>query len=148
GRHFVVVFTVRDGNLVLQGDPLRRIESNKFQDPLNGGILTFLSANDGARATVIYKRTTTFKGTKNNDVHLNDTALAAYTGKYKNAEMGATYSISVEHGTLMLQMNWNPKITLEPVVENEFFAGVLSVVFQRDATKHVSGLHVFAGWNN
>ena len=100
------------------------------------------------KGTVVYNNTTTFAGTKINDVHLDERALAVYTGKYKNTELDATYSISVEHGSLMLRVNWNPAITLQPVVETEFVAGVLSLVFERDSAKRVSGLRVFAGWNN
>ncbi len=31
--------------------------------------------------------------------------------------------VSVEDGTLMLQMNWNPPIKLQPVVQDEFNVG-------------------------
>jgi len=49
--------------------------------------------------------------------------LEAYSGMYKNAELDSTYKVSVKDGPLMLQMNWNPPIKLQPVVQDEFNVG-------------------------
>jgi len=49
----------------------------------------------------------------------------------------------------MLQMNWNPPIKLQPIVQDEFNVGEeLTFVFRRDRAKHISGINVFSGWND
>ena len=68
---------------------------------------------------------------------------------YKNAELDSTYKVSVKDGTLMLQMNWNPPIKLQPIVRDEFNVGEeLTFVFRRDRAKHISAINVFSGWND
>jgi len=48
----------------------------------------------------------------------------------------------------MLQMNWNPPIKLQPVVQDEFNVGEeLTFVFRRDRARRVAEINVFAGWN-
>jgi len=149
GRHFVVSFTMANGNLVLQGETLERVEANRFAAPINGGIVTFSNANGGLRATVVYEGTTTFTGTRISDFHPDNAALEAYSGMYKNAELDGTYKVSVKDGALMLQMNWNPPIKLQPVVQDEFNVGEeLTLVFRRDRAKRISEINVFLGWND
>jgi len=149
GRHFLVSFTVANGNLVLQGEPLERVEANRFEAPINGGIVTFSNANGGLRATVVYEGTTTFTGTRISDFHPDNAVLEAYSGIYKNAELDGTYKVSVKDGALMLQMNWNPPIKLQPVVQDEFNVGEeLTLVFRRDRAKRISEISVFLGWND
>ena len=149
GRHFLVSFTVANGNLVLQGEALHRVEANRFEAPITCGIVMFSNANGVLRATVVYEGTTTFTGTRISDFHPDNTALEAYSGMYKNAELGSTYKVSVKDGTLMLQMNWNPPIKLQPIVRDEFNVGEeLTFVFRRDRAKHISAINVFSGWND
>ena len=147
-RHFLASFTVEGGNLVLEGSILQRVEANKFEDPVIGGIVTFSTSNGTTQATVIYNKTITFLGTRIGDLHLDEAALSDYTGVYKSSELDASYKLSVEDGNLTLRMNWNPAIKLQPVVQNEFTDGdVTTLVFHRDHAKRVSGINVFAGWN-
>ncbi len=148
GRRFLVSFTVADGNLVLQGEALHRVEANRFEAPITGGSVMFSNAKGVLRATVVYEGTTTFTGTRISDFQPDNAALEAYTGVYKNAELGSTYRVSVKDGTLMLQMNWNPPIKLQPIVRDEFNVGEeLTFVFRRDRARRVSEINVFAGWN-
>jgi CubicO group peptidase (beta-lactamase class C family) len=145
--HFLVSFKIERGNLVLQGHVLQPIEPNRFEDPINGGTVTFSSSNGVMKGTVTYNNATTFAGTRIDDLHVDDAALADYAGVYKSTELDATYKLSVENGSLMLRMNWNPAIKLQPIVQNEFDASGMSLVFRRDNSNRVSGLSVFAGWN-
>jgi hypothetical protein len=80
------------------------------------------------------------------EFHPTDAALSAYAGIYKSAELDATYKLSIEHGDLMLRVNWNPALKLTAIVPDEFDAGDFgTLVFKRDANSRVSGLAVFAG---
>ncbi len=84
-----------------------------------------------------------FTGTKIDELHLNDAALAGYAGAYSSTELNATYKLSVENGNLMLRNNWNPPLKLSPLVRDEF-EGFGTLVFQRDAAGRISGFSVFA----
>jgi CubicO group peptidase (beta-lactamase class C family) len=145
--HYLISFSVEHGNLVLQSHVLQPIEPNRFEDPINGGTVTFTSSNGVVKGTVTYNNAITFTGTRINDLHLDDAALAAYAGVYKSTELDATYKLSVEKGSLMLRMNWDAAIKLEPVVPNEFNSGGMTLVFQRNNRNRISGLTVFAGWD-
>jgi CubicO group peptidase (beta-lactamase class C family) len=147
-RHFLISFSVEDGHLVLEGETLQRIDANRFVGPLTGGTLTFSKTNGVPAVCVVYMSTTTFDGAKINDLALGAGALMAYTGIYKNTELNTTYTLSVKDGSLTLQMNWNPPITLRPAVADQFVIGEMTLVFRRDSAKRVSGVDVFAGWNN
>lgn len=145
--HYRTSFTIDKGNVVLEGHVLERVEPNRFEDPINGGTVTFSESNGLMKAIVTYNNEITFAGTRIDDFHLDDAALAAYTGVYKSAELDATYKLSVESGSLMLTVGWNPPIKLEPIVQNEFAGDGLALVFRRDNSDHVSGLSIFAGWD-
>ena len=134
---------------MLDGSRLQRVEANKFEDPVIGGIVTFSSSNGPTRATVIYNNTVTFAGTRMDDLRLDEAALSDYTGAYKSAELDTSYKLSIEDGNLMLRMNWNPPIKLQPVVQDEFNVGEeLTLVFRRDRAKRISEIDVFLGWND
>lgn len=85
-------------------------------------------------------------GSKIDELHLDNTALAGYGGSYWSAELQAIYRLAVENGSLMLRINWNLPLELAPLVRDEFENDELgTLVFQRDAAGRVSGLSVFAG---
>jgi CubicO group peptidase (beta-lactamase class C family) len=145
--HYLISFTVEHGNLVLQSHILQPIGPNQFEDPINGGTVTFSSSNGTMKATVTYNNKITFAGQRIADLALDDAALQPYVGTYKSPELDATYKLSVEKGSLMLRMNWKPPIKLEPAVQNEFNGGGMTLVFRGDHTTRISGLTVFAGWD-
>jgi CubicO group peptidase (beta-lactamase class C family) len=145
--HFPVSFTVEDGKLILEGHQLQPVETNKFEDPIIGGVVTFSGSNGAKKATVVYNNQVSFAGTKIEDLHVDDGTLASYAGVYRNAELDATYKLSVEQGNPMLRMNWNPAIKVQPLVPNEFSAADMTLVFHKDSNNRVSDVTVFAGWN-
>jgi hypothetical protein len=145
--HFPVAFTSVRGHLVLQGHVLQPLERNRFHDPIIGGTVSFSDSNCVMKATVTYNNVTTFDGARIVDLHLDDTALAAYAGVYKSAELDATYTLSVEKGKLLLRLGWDPAIELRPVVPNEFNGSGVTLVFRRDKSDRISGFSVFSGWN-
>jgi CubicO group peptidase (beta-lactamase class C family) len=146
--HFLASFSVERGNLVLQGQALQPIEPNRFADPINGGTVTFSNSNGVTKGTVTYNNAITFEGVRIDDLHVDAEALADYAGVYKSSELDATYKLSVENGSLLLRMNWNPAVKLQAIIQNEFSAGGgITLVFRRDTSHHISGLSVFAGWD-
>jgi CubicO group peptidase (beta-lactamase class C family) len=145
--HYLTSFSVEKGNLILEGHILQPIESNRFEDPIIGGTVEFSGSNGVMKATVSYNNAVTFAGTRIKDLQLDQTALAPYAGVYKSSELDATYTLSVERGNLMLRTNWNPAVKLQPIVQNEFSGGGMTLVFRKDNTNHVSGLSVFSGWD-
>jgi CubicO group peptidase (beta-lactamase class C family) len=146
--HYLVSFTAERGNLVLEGHVLEPVERNRFADPTSGATVTFSSADGVMKASVTYNNALTFAGARIEALHVDGTALAAYAGVYKSAELDATYKLSLENGSLMLRAGWDPAIKLEPIVPNEFsVGGGLTLVFTGDNAGHISGLKVFSGWD-
>jgi hypothetical protein len=145
--HFPVSFTVENGNLVLQGHVLQPIGPNRFEDPIIGGTVTFSSSNGATKGTVTYNNAITFAGTRIDNFYVDGATLANYAGVYKSTELDATYKLSLEKGSLMLRMNWNPAVELQPIVQDEFDSGGMTLVFRRGDANRVSGLSVFSGWD-
>jgi len=146
--HYLVSFTAERGKLVLEGHVLEPIGGNRFADPITGATVTFSSSDSAMKATATYNNAVTFAGTRIEALHLDEKALAAYAGVYKSAELDATYKLSLENGSLMLRVGWDPAIKLEPIIKNEFtVGGGLTLVFSTDSANHISGLKVFAGWD-
>jgi hypothetical protein len=87
-----------------------------------------------------------FAGSRVQEPHLSDAALAEFAGAYKSAELDATYNLSIEKGTLMLRNGWNSLLKLIPIAPDVLDTENLgTLVFLRDANHHVSGLRLFAG---
>jgi CubicO group peptidase (beta-lactamase class C family) len=146
-RHFPVSFVAENGKLMLQGHVLYPAGANRFDDPIIGGTAAFSNSNGVMKAVITYNDAITFAGTKIADLRLDDAALAAYAGVYESAALDATYKLSVESGSLVLRTNWNPMVKLQPIVQNEFDAGGMTLVFRRINADHVIGLSVFSGWD-
>jgi hypothetical protein len=151
---YLVCITLFEGRCSIQLSYGRicSIDSKSFVLPANTilealGIITFSGANGAMKASVVYDNQVTFAGTKIEDFHIDDRALASYAGVYRSGELDATYKLFVEQGSLMLRMNWNPPIKLQPLVPNEFGGADMTLVFRKDSNNGVSGLTVFAGWN-
>lgn len=143
--HAVVSFTISGGNLIGWGASLSRIGLNRFRF-IGGGTITFDSPDGTMKALLDLDGQTLFAGSRIEEPHLNDAALAAFIGLYRSKELDATYGLSVEKGTLMLRNSWNPALKLNPVARDEFESRDLgTLVFHRDANDRVSGLSVFSG---
>lgn len=143
--HMVLPIADSGGNLMVNGASLQSIGPNKFASP-GGAIIAFDSSNSMMRVTIDRGGEVMFAGTKIERVHVGDADLAAYAGTYTSKELDATYKLSVENGSLMLQSNWNPALKLVPLVRDEFESGDLgTLVFHRDSGNRISGLSVFDG---
>jgi CubicO group peptidase (beta-lactamase class C family) len=145
--HYLTSFAVERGSLVLEGDTLQPMGPNRFEDPINGATVVFTSSSGPMKATVTYNNAVTFDGTRIKDFIVADQSLAVYAGAYKSDELDATYRLSVEAGSLTLRVNWNPAVRLQPIVQDEFDAGGMTLVFHKENANRVSGLSVFSGWD-
>jgi CubicO group peptidase (beta-lactamase class C family) len=142
--HSVASFTVSAGNLSAWGASLKREGPNRFKYP-GGGTTTFDSPDGTMKASLDLDGQILFAGSRMEELHLNDVALAAFVGRYRSTELDASYKLSVEKGTLILRNGWNPALELNPIAQDEFESGDLgTLVFHRDANHRVSGLSVFS----
>lgn len=141
--HMMYSFATKDGNLMAWGGVLRRISADKFYD-LESNVITFERSNGGMKARLDIQGETYFSGSRVEEIRLSNPELAAYAGRFQSAELDATYSLSLEQGTLTLRNRDNPPEQLIPVAPDEFDANALGrVVFHRDSDGRVSNLTVF-----
>jgi CubicO group peptidase (beta-lactamase class C family) len=144
-KQIVYTFTAAGGNLMAWGATLRRVGQNQFMD-LGNNVITFGEANGGMKATLVVNGEPFFDGPRVVEERLNETDLASYAGKYKSAEVNATYTLSVKDGKLVLRNGWQPELTLTSLGQDEFENyGIGTIVFRRDENHRVSGFAVYDG---
>jgi len=68
--------------------------------------------------------------------------LAAFSGRYRNDELGMTYDVAVERDTLRVTLRPGRTIPLVPTYTDGFRAGSSSVWFTRDRRGRVAAMHV------
>jgi CubicO group peptidase (beta-lactamase class C family) len=142
--HQIFSFTASYGNLQAWGSVLKRRSSNQFYDLL-GNLITFEGVDAIMKARLDVEGTPYFDGAKISPMHLNETSLSAFTGRYRSLELDATYTVSLKQGIVMLQIGSNPSMELVPIANDEFdVADFFTVVFDRSQDKHVSGFTLFA----
>jgi hypothetical protein len=127
------------------GIALRPIGPNRFEGT-TGYEIGFAGSGSATKVTVNNDGMEMLSAVRIDDLRLDDAALVAYTGAYRSVELDATYKLSIEKGKLMLRADWDPPTPLTPLIADEFdAAGIMTLVFRRDASGHISGLNVFAG---
>jgi CubicO group peptidase (beta-lactamase class C family) len=143
--HSAAQFRVADNALQVYGMRLKPIGLNRFETPF-GPTVFFENTGRQMKVTVKDGDNELFEGMRIDELHLDEPALQAYAGEYMSIELGATYTLTVENGTLTLRNRWNPPIRLEALVRDEFtIVPMGTAVFHRDAAGHVSGLSVYSG---
>lgn len=141
--HLLFLFTSTGGNLVAWGANLRRLGPNQFND-LENDILTFDQSNGVMKASLEMNGHSLFSGPRLLPITMSASALSEFAGEYKSTEIDASYKLSIDHGNLILNNQWNPHVTLTPISEDEFDGGYIGIlVFHRDAGQ-ISGLSVFS----
>jgi hypothetical protein len=141
--HMVYTFTASKGNLLAWGAILRRISANQFYD-LASNVFTFESSEGAMHARLDIKGETYFSGSRVQEIHLGDRALAAYAGQFRSTELETVCSLSLEKGDLILHNHNNPLQKLTPIAKDEFDAGDFGrLVFERDSGGRVVGFRVF-----
>jgi CubicO group peptidase (beta-lactamase class C family) len=144
-KQMVYTFTSASGNLNAWGGTLRRIGPNQFMD-LGTGVITFDEANGQMNAKLELDGASFFDGRKIVEPQLSEADLANYSGKYKSAELDATYVVSVNDGKLTLRNGWQSEQPLTPLGQDEFENyGIGMVVFRRDGSHRFSGFAVYDG---
>ncbi|MDQ2944428.1 MAG: serine hydrolase, partial [Acidobacteriota bacterium] len=142
--HSVLSFTVSGGSLAALGRTFRHTGTNRFEG--SGAIITFDNSIGPTTVTIDRAGENFFTGTRFEEVHVADAALADYAGTYTSTELDATYRLAVANGSLVLRMNWNRPLKLSPIARDEFETGSLgTLVFQRDAKDRILSLWLFAG---
>lgn len=142
--HTIYSFTASDGHLRGWGSDLRRKNANQFYD-LFGDVITFEESDGSMKASLDMNGEKFFAGKRLSEVHLDETALEAFTGDYRSPELDGAIKLSVEHGNLIFKNHSNPPVTLTPIANDEFRAGgSFSILFHRDGHGRLSGLSVFA----
>src|SRR6202050_1688422 len=142
--HVMYSFTSSDGHLMAWGGALMRSSAEKFYD-LESNVITFERSNGVMKAKLDIQGETYFSGIRADDLRVGNPALAAYEGQFRSAELDATYSVSLEQGTLTLRNHDNPPEQLIPIAPDEFDTSSLgTVVFHREPAGGFSDLSVFS----
>jgi CubicO group peptidase (beta-lactamase class C family) len=142
--HTIYSFTASEDHLRGWGSDLRRKNTNRFYD-LFGDVITFEESDGSMKASLDMNGERNFAGKRLSEVHLDDTALEAFTGDYRSPELDGAIKLSVEHGNLIFKNRSNPPVTLTPIANDEFRAGgSFSILFHRDGHGRLSGLSLFA----
>jgi CubicO group peptidase (beta-lactamase class C family) len=142
--HMIYTFTVTNRNLMAWGSVLRRIAANQYYD-LSTNIITFENSHGVMAVTLDLEGERYFSGSRLQEMHLTESDLRAFAGKYRSEELGASYELSLERGDLMLTILDKPPLKLNAVAPNEFEAGDLgTLVFHPGAHQDVAGLTLFS----
>ena len=142
-RHFVYVFTSSGLDLMARGGKLHRVGANQFRD-LGTGTITFEDTGRDMKSTLEMDGEIFFAGERVKEPHLTAVELEADAGQYTSAELDATYNLSVEKGSLILTVGWNPPLQLTPVAPDEFDNQDFgTIVFHRDAHHQVDSFRLF-----
>jgi hypothetical protein len=114
------------------GGVLRRISADKFYD-LESNVITFEGSKGVMRARLDIQGETYFSGARIEEIHLTQTTLADYEGRFRSEELDATYRLSIMQGTLTLSSHENRAEKLTPIIQDEFDAGSIgTVLFHRE----------------
>ena len=141
--HLLYSFSASDGSLMAWGAELRRINANQFYD-LGSNIITFESSEGPMHAKLDLRGETYFSGSRVQELHLAESALASYTGRFRSKELETVYGLSLEKDTLTVRNRDKPPQKLTPIAKDEFDAGDLGrLVFERDSAGRVFGFRVF-----
>jgi CubicO group peptidase (beta-lactamase class C family) len=142
--HMVYTFRNQNDDLMAWGRTLRRLGPEEFSD-LVGNPILFKKANGTMTATLTLQGEPFFSGNKVPDIHLKESELRAFRGKYYSDELNATYEVSLEEGALSLKNGDDGAVKLSPVARNEFQAGDFgTVVFSIDKDNRSRELVLFS----
>jgi CubicO group peptidase (beta-lactamase class C family) len=136
-------FTADRGDLIGWGEPLRRIDANKFYD-LGSGVITFDNENGTMRASLRIPGELYFSGDRIQPLQLSLDELSRFTGNFRSDELDSTYMLSVEDKRLKVKRQRYAVVPLDAATQNEFYSGDLgTIVFHTDANHHVSAFNLF-----
>jgi len=125
--HTTYTFTAQNGELIAWGVKLRRLGENEYSD-LVGNPIVFKNVNGTMTASLTLQGQTFFYGNKVPELHLSDSQLRSFTGRYYSDELDAIYTVSQVKGVLSLRVGDNSPIALNSVGTTEFQAGDLGTI--------------------
>jgi hypothetical protein len=141
-RHFVFSVSAAGDELMAWGFSLRRIGPNQYQ--LGTGTITFDDSDGRMQCTLKIYGEPFFAGRKIEEPRLTDADLADYTGRFNSTEVDATFSVSIDQGSLVLGNTRGVALKLTPIARDEFESEQLgTVVFHRDEHQGVRGMSLF-----
>src|SRR6185437_14093855 len=117
----IYTFTADHGNLMAWGAVLRRIDANKFYD-LGSKVITFEKLNQTMRCSLAIPGEVYFSGDRLGAMHLSETELDRFAGRYRSDELDATYTLSVKKGKLMVQAGEKSPVMFDPATQDEFYS--------------------------
>ena len=90
------------------------------------------------------KGETYFSGSRVQELHLGEPALASYAGQFRSTELDMVYSLSIDKGVLTLWNRDNSPQKLTPIAKDEFDAGDSGrLVFEQDSGGRVFEFRIF-----
>lgn len=141
--HLMYTFTASNGNLMAWGAALIRINANQFYD-LQSDVITFAPSNSVMQAKLDTGQETYFSGSRIQELHLTEPALASYTGRFRSTELDTVYSLAIIKSILSVRNRDNPPEALTPIAKDEFDADDFGrLVFERDSGGRIVGFRVF-----
>ena len=136
-------FSADHGNLIGWGEPLRRIDANRFYD-LGSGVITFENENGTMRASLRIPGELYFSGDRIQPHSVRVVELGRFTGNFHSDELDTSYVLSVEQGRLTLRKRDEAVVPLDAATDDHFYSGDLgTIVFHTDAKHHVFGFSLF-----
>jgi hypothetical protein len=141
--HMTYTFTASNGELIAWGAKLRRLGENKYSD-LVGNPIVFTKANGTMAATLTLQGQIFFWGKKVPDVHLSDSQLRRFTGRYYSDELDAKFELSLSKGVFTLRAGNNSPIELSPVAKNELQAGDFGTIVFPSGGNPVTAMTLFS----
>ena len=136
-------FTANHGSLVGWGAVLRRIDDNRFYD-LGSNIITFTNVNGVVHCSLAIPGEVYFSADKLRAVRISETALRKLAGNYYSGELDATYTVSVENGSLMVQPGDKPPTEFYAATPDEFYSNDFrTLVASANASGKIFGLRLF-----
>lgn len=144
--HSVYKIGAVDSDLTLFGQSLKAIGPRRFAFS-SGSEVSFESSAGGAmRATMTSPDTAPRVLQRFEPIKVPAADLTQYAGTYVSEELETSYKFAVKDDSLILTINWQEGVVLEPTVRDEFQAPFgATVVFRRDAAKRVIGCELYAG---
>jgi len=135
------LFTVaaRNDRLLAAGTELYPVAGNTFESA-RGTVLQFDAAPlaDGRPAATLNPDSEPVRLEPVPAFDPGPGELREYVGSYRSDEAEATYTMTVEEGSLVMKDRWGEGSTLRPIYPDAFGSGGTTLIFRRDASGRVT----------
>jgi hypothetical protein len=137
GTLFTVV--ARSDRLQAAGTELFPVAANTFESA-RGTVLTFDAGPlvDGRPAATLNPESEPVRLEPVPAFDPGPGELRAYVGSYRSDEAEATYTVTLEDGSLVMKDRWGEGSSLRPLYPDAFGSGGTTLIFHRDASGRVT----------